>query len=134
LPITAQALHLPAAKCASQSATEHLSESARRRLGQAEDLLTGVNSTTCSPAILATLLPTHVSDTMPTFDIVKECRYEGGSAANVQRCSQDETVALGQPRRYAQVASGGSSLMAYWRKPRSSAAKGKVCSWEPNMP
>src|SRR6266436_3960862 len=47
-------------------------------------------------AILATLSPIHVSDTVPTFDIVRECRYEGGSAANVERCSQDETAALGQ--------------------------------------
>jgi hypothetical protein len=45
-------------------------------------------------AILATLSPIPVSDTVPTFDIVKECRYEGGSAANVERCSQDETAAL----------------------------------------
>ena len=47
-------------------------------------------------AILATLSPIHVSHTVPTFDIVRECRYEGGSAANVERCSQDETAALGQ--------------------------------------
>ena len=47
-------------------------------------------------AILATLSPIPVSDTVPTFDIVKECRYEGGSAANVERCSQDETAALWQ--------------------------------------
>jgi hypothetical protein len=46
--------------------------------------------------ILATLSPIHVSDTVPTFDIVKECRYESGSTANVEQCSQDETVALGQ--------------------------------------
>jgi hypothetical protein len=48
--------------------------------------------------ILATLSPIHVSDTVPTFDIVKECRYESGSTANVERYSQDETVALGQLR------------------------------------
>jgi hypothetical protein len=47
-------------------------------------------------AILATLSPIPVSDTVPTFDIVRECRYEGGSAANVERCSQDETAALWQ--------------------------------------
>ena len=35
--------------------------------------------------VLATLSPFAVSDTVPTFDIVKECRYEGGSAANVER-------------------------------------------------
>jgi hypothetical protein len=46
--------------------------------------------------ILATLSPIHVSDTVPTFDIARECRYEGGPAANVERCSQDETAALGQ--------------------------------------
>ena len=46
--------------------------------------------------ILATLSPIHVSDTVPTFDIVRECRYEGGSAANIEQCSQDETAALGQ--------------------------------------
>jgi hypothetical protein len=56
-------------------------------------------------AILATLSPIHVSDTVPTFDIVRECRYEGGSAANVERCSQDETTALAQLRtEWAQFA------------------------------
>jgi hypothetical protein len=45
-------------------------------------------------AILATLSP--VSDTVPTFDIVRECRYEGGSAANIEQCSRDEATALGQ--------------------------------------
>jgi hypothetical protein len=56
-------------------------------------------------AILATLSPIHVSDTVPTFDIVRECRYEGGSAANVERCSQDETTALVQLRtEWAQFA------------------------------
>ena len=47
-------------------------------------------------AIMATLSPIHVSGTVPTFDIVRECRYEGGSAANVERCSQDETAARAQ--------------------------------------
>jgi len=47
-------------------------------------------------AILATLSPIHVSDSVPTFDVARECRYEGGSAANVERCSQDEAAALGQ--------------------------------------
>jgi hypothetical protein len=56
-------------------------------------------------AILATLSPIHVSDRVPTFDIVRECRYEGGSAANVERCSQDETTALAQLRtEWAQFA------------------------------
>src|SRR5712664_3023044 len=47
-------------------------------------------------AILATLSPIHVSDTVPTFDIARECHYEGGSAANVEQCSQDEAAALRQ--------------------------------------
>lgn len=56
-------------------------------------------------AILATLSPIHVSDTVPTFDIARECRYEGGSAANVAQCSQDETTALAQLRmEWAQFA------------------------------
>ena len=47
-------------------------------------------------AILATLSPIAVSDSVPQFDIARECRYEGGSTANVERCSQDETAALAQ--------------------------------------
>ena len=31
---------------------------------------------------------------MPQFDIVKECRFEGGSSAIFGRCSQGETDAL----------------------------------------
>jgi hypothetical protein len=45
--------------------------------------------------VLATLSPVAVSDTVPTFDILKECRYESGSAANVEQCLRDE-AALGQ--------------------------------------
>jgi hypothetical protein len=46
--------------------------------------------------ILTTLWPVAVSDTVPAFDIVKECRYEGGSTADIDRCSKDETAALEQ--------------------------------------
>ena len=46
--------------------------------------------------VLAMLSPATVSDTVPTFDIVKECRYEGGSAANVEQCLRDEVATLGQ--------------------------------------
>ena len=49
-------------------------------------------------AILATLSPIAVSSSVPQFDIAKECRYEGGSTANFERCSQDETTALAQLR------------------------------------
>jgi hypothetical protein len=46
--------------------------------------------------ILATLSPIAVSDSVPQFDIMKECRFEGGTAENVGRCAQDEARALGQ--------------------------------------
>jgi hypothetical protein len=49
-------------------------------------------------AILAALSPIRVSDTVPTFDIARECRYEGRSAANVEQCSRDEAAAQGQLR------------------------------------
>jgi hypothetical protein len=46
--------------------------------------------------ILTTLSPIAVSDTVPAFAIAKECRLEGGSAADIDRCSRDESAALGQ--------------------------------------
>ena len=46
--------------------------------------------------ILATLSPIAVSDTVPKFDIAKECRYEGGFTSDIDRCSRDETTALEQ--------------------------------------
>ena len=46
--------------------------------------------------ILATLSPVAVSDTVPKFDIVRECRFEGGSTDEFGRCSQDEAAALEQ--------------------------------------
>jgi hypothetical protein len=46
--------------------------------------------------ILATLSPVAVSDTVPKFDIVKQCRFEGGSTAEFDRCTQDEAAALEQ--------------------------------------
>ena len=56
-------------------------------------------------AILAALSPIAVSDSVPQFDIVRECRYEGGSTAIFERCSQDETTALAQLRtEWAQFA------------------------------
>jgi hypothetical protein len=47
-------------------------------------------------AILATLSPIPVSDTVPTFDMVKECRFEAGSMVDFDRCSRDEAIALRQ--------------------------------------
>ena len=47
-------------------------------------------------AILATLSPVAVSDTVPKFEIVRECRFEGGSTTEFDRCSDDESAALRQ--------------------------------------
>jgi hypothetical protein len=47
-------------------------------------------------AIMVTLSPIAVSDSVPQFDIVRECRFEGGSTATSDRCSQDETAALSE--------------------------------------
>jgi hypothetical protein len=46
--------------------------------------------------ILATLSPVAVSDTVPTFDIVKECRFESESTVQFDRCRHDEAAARGQ--------------------------------------
>jgi hypothetical protein len=43
---------------------------------------------------MATLSPVAVSDTVPNFDIVKECRLEGGQTGQYDRCSDDESTAL----------------------------------------
>jgi hypothetical protein len=45
-------------------------------------------------AIMVTLSPIAVSSSVPQFDIVGECRFEGGSIATFDRCSQDEAAAL----------------------------------------
>ncbi len=56
-------------------------------------------------AIMAALSPIAVSSSVPQFDIAKECRYEGGSTAGFQQCSQGETTALAQLRtEWAQFA------------------------------
>jgi hypothetical protein len=47
-------------------------------------------------AILATLSPVPVSNTVPTFDMVRECRFETGSTVDFDRCSRDEAAALEQ--------------------------------------
>jgi hypothetical protein len=49
--------------------------------------------------IMATLSPLVVFDTVPQFIIVRECNFEGGSAATFERCSQDETTALARLRK-----------------------------------
>jgi hypothetical protein len=47
-------------------------------------------------AILATLSPIAISDTVPKFDIVKECNFEGGPSVDVARCLRDEAAAFRQ--------------------------------------
>lgn len=47
-------------------------------------------------AMLATLSPIAVSDTIPRLDIAKECRFESDSSKSFDRCSQDEATALQQ--------------------------------------
>ena len=47
-------------------------------------------------AILAMLSPIAVSDTVPRFDTVRECRIEGGPSVDQARCSRDEAAALRQ--------------------------------------
>jgi hypothetical protein len=47
-------------------------------------------------AVIATL--TVAVSTVPKFDIVRECRFEGGSSANYYRCSQAEADALEELR------------------------------------
>ncbi len=46
--------------------------------------------------ILASLPFTEVADTVPNFDIVRECRSEGGSTATLERCAADEAAARDQ--------------------------------------
>jgi hypothetical protein len=47
-------------------------------------------------AMMLTLSPIAVSDSVPQFDIVRECRFEGGSVGTFDRCSQDEAAALSE--------------------------------------
>jgi len=46
--------------------------------------------------MLATLSPITVSDTVPRFDIAKECRFESESSEVLARCVRDEGDALQQ--------------------------------------
>jgi hypothetical protein len=63
-----------------------------------------------SIAILATLSPIAISDTLPAFDIAKECRFESESSKAFDRCSHDETDALQQLQaEWPQFADGDRS-------------------------
>lgn len=46
--------------------------------------------------ILASLPFTPVADSVPKFDIARECRSEGGSTAVLERCAADEAAARDQ--------------------------------------
>jgi hypothetical protein len=46
--------------------------------------------------MLATLSPIVVSESLPRFDIAKECRFENESSNAFDRCSHDEADALQQ--------------------------------------
>ena len=57
-------------------------------------------------AILATFSPIAVSDTVPKFDTVRECRIEAGPSVDLARCSRDEAAAHRQLQEaWAQYAS-----------------------------
>jgi hypothetical protein len=45
--------------------------------------------------ILTSLHPAPIADTVPKFDIAKECQFEGGTKEMQQRCAADETQARG---------------------------------------
>jgi hypothetical protein len=60
--------------------------------------------------LLATLSPIPISDTVPQFDIVKECSFESESSANFKLCSQDESAALAELRnQWSQFDGAGKS-------------------------
>jgi hypothetical protein len=46
--------------------------------------------------ILTSLHPIAVADAVPQFDVVRECRVEGGTKETEQRCEQDEMQARDQ--------------------------------------
>jgi hypothetical protein len=46
--------------------------------------------------ILASLPFTEIADSVPKFDIARECRSEGGSKAVLEKCAADEADARDQ--------------------------------------
>ncbi len=46
--------------------------------------------------ILASLPLTTIADSVPKFDIARECRSEGGTKAVLERCATDEAEARDQ--------------------------------------
>jgi hypothetical protein len=46
--------------------------------------------------ILTSLHPIPVADSVPKFDVVRECQFEGGTKEEQDRCTTDETQALKQ--------------------------------------
>ena len=73
-------------------------------------------------AIMATLSPVSVSDTVPKFDIVRECRLEGGSTVEFDRCSEDEGAALGELQQFGHSLPAPTRAIALSR-PRSAVSR-----------
>jgi hypothetical protein len=61
-------------------------------------------------AIMAMFSPVAVADAVPKFDVARECRFEGGSSANFDRCWHDEAEALEQLKsQWSQFIGGDKS-------------------------
>jgi hypothetical protein len=61
--------------------------------------------------ILASLPFTHVSDSMPKFDIARECRSEGGPQLTQQRCAEDEAGARDELQpQWTQFSAGDKNM------------------------
>jgi hypothetical protein len=46
--------------------------------------------------VLTSLHPTPIADTVPKFDIARECQFEGGPKQSQERCAVDEKQARDQ--------------------------------------
>ena len=57
--------------------------------------------------VMATLSPVAISDTVPKFDIVRECQLEGGSTVEFDRCTSGEGAALRELQQAWAQFSGG---------------------------
>ena len=73
--------------------------------------------------IMATLSPVAVSDTVPNFDIMKECRFEGGPTIQYDHCSDDESTALRTlVQGWAKFAGAEKKAVLPWRRSAVSQA------------
>jgi hypothetical protein len=75
--------------------------------------------------ILATPSPIAISDTLPKFDIAKECRLESESSKAFGRCSHDKADALQQlEAEWPQLAPTGAPASPRQRLPALRAMSG----------